>query len=53
MENFLKAKKVLTGAVKMDDLEKYPAQWRDYVQNNVPGLVKAVAEWATAELTDK
>lgn len=53
VENFLKAKKVLTGAVRMDDLEKYPAEWRDYVQNNVPGLVKAVAEWATAELTDK
>lgn len=52
VENFLRHKKVLTGSVRLDELDKYPEDWRKYVTESMPALVDAVAEWAVHPAED-
>lgn len=46
VEKFLRYKKVLTGSARLDELDKYPEDWRKYATESMPALVDAVAEWA-------
>lgn len=52
VENFLRHKKVLTGSVRLDELDKYPEDWRKYVTESMPALVDAVAEWTVHPAED-
>lgn len=52
VEKFLRHKKVLTGSVKLDELDKYPEDWRKYVTESMSALVDAVAEWAVHPAED-
>ena len=52
VENFLRHKKVLAGSVRLDELDKYPEDWRKYVTESMPALVDAVAEWAVHPAED-